>query len=170
MKYDLDTYFYFPDPATKELVDIVNNVARFNKTLVAEEIRKATHKTGHYGSFPYAMDALRDSGTYIYQSVSNSLQLRLRTCSMDPRLGDSGPVLWMASVKELQSNSHQMYKQQVRALESMILAQFDGENVPEFVHQMRDKIATLEAARQLPPDIVLTILNIFARALSKNFV
>jgi hypothetical protein len=168
-KFGMDTVFYFPDPSSKTLVDVVNNHPRFTKSFIASEIKRASEGTGHYTSCPYAIDALRDSGTYIYKSLSRPLQLRMQTCLSDPRLGSSGPVLWMALVEELQSNSYQVYKQLVREVESMSLASYNGENVADFVYQMKLKLEDLEAAKQLPPDILLTIINAFSSSSVDEF-
>jgi hypothetical protein len=157
--YGLDTCFYFQDAATGDLLDIINHYPRFTKEFVASEMLKASRPNGHYGDCSYALSALEDSGTLIYNLSSLDLQLRLQSCMSDPRLGSSGPVLWMCIVESLQSNSHMVFKQKALDLEKITLSQFDGENIDQYVDHMRRQIIILRNARRLPVDINLTILN-----------
>jgi len=157
--YGLDTCFYFQDAATGDLLDIVNHYPRFTKEYVANEILSASRSNGHYGECSYALAALEDSGTLIYNLSSLDLQLRLQSCMSDPRLGCSGPVLWMCIVESIQSNSHMVFKQKALDLEKVTLSQFDGENIDQYVDHMRKQIILLRNARRLPVDINLTILN-----------
>ena len=158
-QYGLDTLFYFPDPATGELLDIVNHYPRFTKMGIAEQVHKACQSTGPYGSCPYALSALEDSGSYIYNSVVLNMQTKLQSCMSDKRLGPSGPVLWMALVESIQSTSHMVFKQKVLDLEKISLINFDGENVEAYSEVLKQQCLILSNAKRLPIDINLTILN-----------
>lgn len=169
-KYGMDTVFYFKDQSSGgEMIDIINNHPRFSKSEVAQAIQDALLPSGHYGQCDFSQEALADSGTFIYNSLTKSMQIRLQTCFNDPRLGASGPVLWMALVEEVQSNSYQVYKQLVKEVESLALASFNGENVSDYCLKMKQKLETLSSAKQLPPDILLTIINAFTTSSVEDF-
>lgn len=169
--YGLDTVFYMVDPGTKELVDIFTSHSRFTKSTVTEWIKMCTATSGnanHYNE-EYARDMLEQSGLWLYNSLSDNLRTSLRSC-LDSRHGNgAGPIIWISLVLEVQSDSYRRYKEVVKELEKLQLSDYKGENISDFVNVVRERCEELERARQLPKDIVLTILNAFCSSSVEEF-
>lgn len=168
--YGMDTVFYLPDPGSKKLVDVFTSHSRFTKTNVSEWITKCTAATGpdnHYAD-EYSRDILEQSGIWLYNSLDDKLRASLMG-HYGSQGNASGPVLWMAIVLEVQSDSYRRYKELVKQMERLQLGDFKGENVVDFVTSMRLCCEELERAQQLPKDITLTILNAFCSSSVEEF-
>ena len=162
----MDAVFYMQgaDPNTgKGAEDIFNHHTKYTTKSVEAHI-KAMIASGAFDQ--YQKDALSQSGTWLTNSLDDSLKTSLRThLSKRP----SGPVLWMLIVTEVLSDRLLRCSQLAQEFEALTLSQFKGENVLEYVISAQDKLSQLDNDGQLPRLHLLTIVNVFTACSVMDF-
>ena len=117
------------------------------------------------------LGALRDSGTWLMNSLDESLKGAIRH-SLPPR--PVGPLVWMSIVNEVQAESLARHRELIQKFENMKVSDFKGENVPDYCNAARDLLLQLERDRKLPNNhlytIVLTLTEVSVQAFSVTWM
>ena len=165
----MDSIFYVPDPTDGgEMRELFTNHSSFTYPQVQLWVAQMKAGSGPNGaSFDtYDMENLEVSKDWLFDSIDADLQ-----SSLEPRMEDdiTGPELWMLIVGEVQSDSIRRYKKISRELEALKLTSFPGENVKKCAATILIKCRELDRAKQLPDDVLLTIVECFCKSTVEEF-
>ena len=112
------------------------------------------------------MEALRDAGTWLLNSLDESVKASIRHL-LPPR--PLGPVVWMAIVAEVEMESLQRVTNMVKKFEAMKVSDFKGENVSDYCLAAGTLLVQLEREGKLPETHLSTIVNTFSNVSVQKF-
>ena len=171
-EYGMDTFFYLEGSNSEdEAQDLFNYHTRYSTTQVEDYIKECLGQTttnpigigklDHWG-----LDALKDSGTWLMNSLDETMRVQLRP-QLPPR--PYGPQVWMILVREVQMDSLRRVTIMVKKFESTKVSDFKGENVRDYCTAVQDILIQLEKEKQLPPTHLLTLVDAFCDVSVQDF-
>jgi len=175
-EHGLDTFFYMKGVDTTGAggQDLFHYHTSYTSSVVASFISECTTGSPTPGMTPcgiaqldsHGLSALRDSGTYLLNSLDETLKSSLRPL-LPPR--PCGPTVWMAIVDEVEGDSIRRLRDCRTKFEALTVAQFRGENVADYAKAAFKHLQPLERHNKLEPDDLLTIIDQLCKVSVQDF-
>jgi hypothetical protein len=170
-EHGMDTFFYLEGVGSplETGKDLFRYHTKYTTSQVDDFIKEclgATAPTTVGTLDSYGIDALKDAGTWLMNSLDESLKATLHPL-LPPR--PYGPTVWMALVAEIQMDSFRRINNLVKKFEATKVADFKGENVRDYCTAVQDILQQLERDEQLPSTHLLTIVDAFCDVTVQDF-
>ena len=157
----LDSIFYVKDPLSDDMLNVITDHSRLFKEHVTRHVLDYQSKYDEYDQ-----TNMTEASTYLMASLDPALKMTIRPFL---RTNITAPELWMTIVSKVQAESLQRYENIKKEVENLRVNQYPAENIELYAVAVMERCNELEKARQLPDNMVYTIISALCQSSHEEF-